>query len=136
MKIDGSCHCGRITFEAEIDSGASSICHCRDCQKLTGTAFRLTVPVAAERFHLLTGSPKIYVKTADSGAARAQAFCGDCGTPIFATAADQAPEVYGIRVGTIRQRDQLAPTKQIWRRSALPWLPAMSELETWDGEDD
>ena len=43
MKIDGSCHCGAIRYEAEVDPGGVSICHCTDCQKLTGSAFRVTV---------------------------------------------------------------------------------------------
>ena len=46
MKIDGNCHCGEIAFSAEIDPDQVSICHCSDCQVLTGTAFRTTVPVA------------------------------------------------------------------------------------------
>ena len=47
MKIDGQCHCGQITFEAEIDPEAVSICHCRDCQTLTGSPFRVTAICSA-----------------------------------------------------------------------------------------
>ena len=43
MKINGSCHCGEVTFEARIDPMKVRICHCIDCQKLSGTAFRTTV---------------------------------------------------------------------------------------------
>src|SRR5687768_5530242 len=67
MKIDGSCHCGRIAYEAEVDPAKVSICHCSDCQTLTGTAFRVTIPVAEANFRLLSGEPKIYVKVAESG---------------------------------------------------------------------
>ncbi|TKB88229.1 MAG: GFA family protein, partial [Mesorhizobium sp.] len=42
---------------------------------------------------------------------------------LYATSAGEGPKVYGIRVGTARQRDQLVPRKQIWHRSALHWLP-------------
>ena len=61
MKIDGSCHCGAIRYEAEIDPGDVSICHCVDCQKLTGSAFRLTVAGKEENFRLTAGTPKVYV---------------------------------------------------------------------------
>ena len=44
MKVTGRCHCGQISFEAEIDPAQVRICHCADCQTLTGTAFRTTVP--------------------------------------------------------------------------------------------
>ena len=50
MKIDGSCHCGAIRYEAEVDPGDVSICHCTDCQKLTGSAFRVTVAAEEARF--------------------------------------------------------------------------------------
>ena len=75
MKIDGGCHCGNITYTAEIDPENVGICHCTDCQTLSGTAFRTSVRANKETFHLAGGQPKIYVKTAESGAKRAQAFC-------------------------------------------------------------
>ena len=86
MKIDGQCHCGQITFEAEVDPNTLAICHCTDCQRLTSSAFRVNVPAPAEQFVLLTVTPKSYVKTAESGNKRRHAFCGDCGTPIYACA--------------------------------------------------
>jgi hypothetical protein len=85
MKIDGGCHCGYITYVAEIDPDKVGICHCTDCQTLSGSAFRVSVPAAREAFSLRGGEPKIYVKTAESGAKRAQGFCPECGTPIYAS---------------------------------------------------
>ena len=61
------CHCGELTYEAEVDPAQVSICHCVDCQILTGTAYRVSVPAKAADFHMLSGVPKIYVKTAESG---------------------------------------------------------------------
>jgi hypothetical protein len=87
MKVDGHCHCGEITFEAEVDPNALTICHCTDCQTLTGSAFRVNIPASAEHF-VLRGTPKSYVKTAESGNKRRHAFCGNCGTPIYACAVD------------------------------------------------
>ena len=133
MKIDGSCHCGAIRYEAEVDPDDVGICHCSDCQMLTGTAFRVTVSADAKDFRLIAGTPKVYVKTADSGAKRVQAFCGDCGSHLYATSS--TAETIGIRVGTVRQRSQLRPSRQIWRNSALHWVPAMSELQTFAEED-
>ena len=74
MRVDGRCHCGAITFEAEVDPESTGICHCTDCQALTGTAFRVTVKAPAESF-VLRGKPTVYVKTADSGNRRGHAFC-------------------------------------------------------------
>lgn len=121
MKIDGRCHCGAITYEAKIDPAKVLVCHCTDCQTLSGTAFRVSVPSEGDSFRFLTGRPKIYVKTAESGNHREQAFCSDCGSPIYASAVGGTPPL-SIRVGTIRQRDQLIPRKQVWYRSAQRWL--------------
>lgn len=136
MRMDGACHCGRITFACDADPNEVGICHCTDCQTLTGTAFRVTVPVAANNFHILSGDPKVYIKTADSGARRRQAFCAECGTPIYATSHDETPSVYGVRVGTLRQRADLRPTHAVWQKSALPWLPAIAGVETFAEEDE
>jgi hypothetical protein len=121
MKIDGRCHCGYISYEAEIDPEKVGVCHCTDCQTLTGSAFTTSVPAAKGAFSLLTGQPKIYVKTAESGAKRAQAFCPECGSRIYA-AAEFDPQSFNLRVGTISQRKELRPKTQSWCRSALGWV--------------
>lgn len=120
MKAHGGCHCGAIRYEAEVDPARVGICHCTDCQQLTGSAYRVTVGVTRSDFRLLQGTPKIYIKTGDSGAQRAQAFCGDCGSPLYAYAVDD-PSTLGLRVGCIDERRELQPRRQKWRRSALPW---------------
>jgi hypothetical protein len=127
MRVTGSCHCGSIRYQADVDRERVSICHCTDCQALTGTAYRVSVPVAVEQFKLLSGTPKIYVKTAESGNKRAQAFCADCGTPIYACALLDA-KVLNLRVGSLRERAQLVPTRQIWFRSALPWALNIKDI--------
>ena len=122
MRIDGRCHCGYITYEADIDPAKTLICHCTDCQTLSGSAFRVHVYTREDSFRLLSGALKIYVKTSESGNKRPQSFCPECGTPIYATAVGAGPKVYSIRVGSIRQRDQLVPNVQIWSRSAQTWI--------------
>ena len=122
MQVTGSCHCGAIAYRATVDPAQVVICHCTDCQQLTGTAYRVSVPTSASSFQLLKGTPKVYVKVGDNGARRGQGFCGDCGSPIYTYAADE-PEIrsYGLRVGCIQERRDLAPMKRIWCRSELPW---------------
>jgi len=132
MKIDGQCHCGAIAYEAEIDRPRMRICHCTDCQMLSGTAFRITVPVDEASFRLLRGIPAEYRKVAESGRGRIQAFCRDCGSPLWATSAGEGPRIIGIRAGTIRQRRELVPDRQFWRRSALPWVPEIACAEAFD----
>ena len=131
MEIDGQCHCGRISFEATVDPARVSVCHCTDCQTLTGSPFRVTVLTARAAVRLTGAEPRLYVKTGDSGGRRRQYFCSECGSPMFTSADDDAGE-WGIRWGCIRQRADFRPARQIWRRSAVPWL---GELDALPGRD-
>jgi hypothetical protein len=129
MKIDGSCHCGYITIEGEADPEKTQICHCTDCQTGTGSAFRVSVPVAGTSFRM-AGQPTSYVKTtADSGKPRVQAFCPRCGSPIYSTTPGDGPQPsYTVRVGILRQRREFVPKRQNWVRSSLQWLGGIDAI--------
>jgi len=132
MKIDGRCHCGDVGYQAEIDPDDVLVCHCADCQTLSGAAFRTVVLTRPGSFLLTSGELTIYVKTAESGARRQQSFCKRCGTPIYSTSAEDEPQIHSIRVGTVLQRDQLVPKKQIWCRSEQRWLGDLATLERFE----
>ncbi len=120
MQISGQCHCGAISFTAQADPAKVLVCHCTDCQQFSGAPFRAVLPVPADQVQVV-GQPKVYVKVAESGNRRAQAFCPECGTQLYATEPD-APKVLGLRLGCINERAQLKPAVQIWGGSAMPWL--------------
>ena len=80
MNIDGTCLCGEIQFQANVDPETTTICHCTDCQINSGTAFGYVVGAVNDNFKLLKGELSFYIKLADSGAKRELAFCGKCGT--------------------------------------------------------
>jgi len=129
MQVHGSCHCGAIEFEATVDSTRVTICHCTACQVLTGTAYRVTAPASAEGFRLKRGSPRTYVKIADSGNRRAQVFCAECGSHLYSHAAVERPERFGVRVGCLQERTALVPRKRIWCSSALSWSENLTTME-------
>ena len=131
MEIDGQCHCGRVTYRADIDPAKVSICHCTDCQNLTGSPYRVTVVCSEEQVRM-TGAPaKVYARTGDNGRTR------------FHLRGVRFPAVHqrrrragrlGIRWGSIRQRDQLKPARQIWCRSAAPWINDIRDLPGRPGD--
>jgi len=131
MKVDGRCLCGYLSYEAEVDPESVVICSCPDCQVLSGSAFRVTVPVTG-MFRFLSGEPKTYVKVADSGNRRALAFCPECGTSVYSRPADGTEGYFGLRVGSLRQRGSLVPHAQYWRRSAQGWIDHISGLPAFD----
>ena len=126
MQINGKCHCGKISFTAQIDAARVFACHCTDCQVLSGSPFRTVVTAPVETF-VLQGTPTAYIKVADSGNRRAQMFCPECGTPLYATAPENATTV-SIRLGCVEQRAQLKPTVQSWQHSAVPWLGELATV--------
>jgi hypothetical protein len=134
MNIDGQCHCGRVSYQAEIDPERVSICHCTDCKILTGSPYRVTVICSGEQIRM-TGKPqKIYAKIGDNGRARFQHFCPDCGSPLFSSGNGEESDDWGIRWGSIRQRDQLKPTRQIWCSMAVPWINDLEKLPGRPGD--
>jgi hypothetical protein len=136
MKVDGACACGAIRIEAEADPDNTNMCHCTDCQTATGTAFRVSVRVPGASFKV-TGKPSTYVKTtAESGNPRVQAFCGTCGSPLYSTTVgDTVQPLYMLRVGILRQRNQFVPKRQIWCRSAQPWVTDIASVPRYEKQN-
>ena len=133
MEIDGKCLCGHVSYSAEIDPERVVICHCTDCQRHSASAFGVVVAIANDNFNLLTGSLKTYVKTADSGTKRALTFCPECGTRIYAKTVGEGTSFWGLRVGSINQRDELTPKLQVFQRSAMSWLGQIAEIPARKG---
>ena len=120
MDIDGECLCGAIKYRGQIDPGMIAVCHCTDCQANSGSAFGTVAHLTA--FELIQGTLKIYLKTGSSGKQRTLAFCGDCGTRIYAKNADDSPGFWGLRIGSCNQRAEMTPKLEVWCDSKLPWV--------------
>lgn len=134
LHVHGSCHCGAVRYAATVDPQRTGICHCTDCQKLTGSAYRVSVPAQDGSFRLLAGEPRVYVKRGDAGSRRAQAFCPACGSPLYTYDADRPGVGLGLRVGCIDERAVLVPRRQKWCRSALGWTQNLQGLDSTAGE--
>lgn len=134
MKVQGECYCGAIAYEAEVESGTITVCHCADCQAQSGSAFRANIPAPAAGFRLLRGTPRTYLKTAASGNQRLLAFCEVCGSSLYACATED-PQAYSLRVGTVKQRHALGtPQREIWTRRRLPWVGLPEGVTSFDGQ--
>ena len=126
LDVHGQCHCGAVHLTAKVNPAKVFVCHCVDCQVLTGSAFRVVVPAVPGSMKV-EGEVKEYARTAESGAVRLQAFCPECGTPLFARS-EAADGLATLRVGALAERDQLIPAAQLWRRSAQPWVHSLADL--------
>ena len=135
METTGSCLCGAIEYRAEIAGDRIGLCHCRDCQIVSGSAFRTAAVVAPEKFAVTKGQPRFFDKAADSGRVRRLLFCGDCGTHICSMPPDpSAPGSFvSVRATTSKDIHRLVPAVEIWCGSRLPWMPEIAGTAKYDG---
>lgn len=132
MKVEGRCHCNAIAYEADIEPGTVILCHCLDCQRMSGTVFRANIRAPASSFRILSGTPRRYVKVTASGTRRVNAFCENCGSPIYACA-EENPQTYSLRIGTLDQIAEIGgPARQIWTKRRLSWLPVCEGVAAFD----
>jgi len=131
MNITGGCHCGELQYTATIDPQKVFICHCMDCQKLSTSAFRVVVKSAINGLTFTKGQPKEYIKIAASGNRRAQGFCQNCGSQIYASSVDSVDKEYSIRAGSSDQREQLIPLSQTWMNSSQAWVQQIASMPSF-----
>jgi hypothetical protein len=125
--MTGGCLCGSVRFVVEGAVGSAAYCHCKDCRKCTGSAFNVSVAVESKCFRIVSGSPKGYTKTADSGNELTRYFCGDCGSPIFTSSPRHPDRVY-VKAGSFDDPSVVTPAYQSWMDSAVPWASIVPGL--------
>lgn len=130
--LNGRCLCGSIEYTCEAEPLATAICHCHNCQRQTGTAFSTIVIVPKETFKFVKKDGLTeYSDTSEAGKDVSRQFCNKCGSPIRSFISI-APHVCLIKAGTLNDKSQLKPTKQVWCSSAQPWLELSDEIEKHD----
>ncbi|MSP03145.1 MAG: GFA family protein [Acetobacteraceae bacterium] len=128
-KIVGGCSCGKVRYSAEADPIFSGICHCKSCQKTTGTSFSVVIAIPAPAL-TVTGDVKVYDSTGDSGQATHSTFCPNCGSPVIGTA-DIMQGVVMIRAGTLDDSSWLAPAMEIYCEAKMPWVSLGGDLKSF-----
>ena len=124
----GSCLCGQVTFSLAADPIAVALCHCKQCQKQTSSAFSLVaiVPAGALQMH---GTLATFQTRSASGAPVDRSFCAACGSPVRTdSAATRAQGVTVLKAGLFDDTTWLKPSMQIFCDSAQHWVPQMPQL--------
>jgi hypothetical protein len=131
--MTGGCLCGAVRYESEGAPVFALQCHCRDCQRSSGTAYIAAVRVPSAGFRITRGAPKRYVAKSDAGNEIARVFCGDCGSPLYVQVSTR-PDVVGLRVGTLDDPGWFQAEADIFVKSAQPWDrmdPAIPKYDTY-----
>jgi hypothetical protein len=121
----GGCLCGRVRYTASREPAFSGLCHCRNCQRFTGSAFETTIgfPTSAVS---VQGDLKTYSEVSDTGQAVRRRFCPHCGSGILAEA-DAFPGMTIFLAGTLDDPSSYHPTMELYCSSAQPWVSAGGE---------
>jgi hypothetical protein len=119
LPLEGGCHCGAVRYRVSAAPMTVYNCHCKNCQKITGSAFVVSAMIPAAGFAIVQGTPARFEWKADSGARRFGYFCGDCGSRL---AHGQVPSsgVVSLRAGTLDDTSWIEPVGDIWTKSAQP----------------
>jgi hypothetical protein len=120
IPFSGGCACGAVRYTSTAGPLFSLNCHCRDCQRETGSAFAPILAVPREAFTVTRGRPKCFDVTADSGNVTRRLFCGECGSALFGEPGS-SPEIVTIRAGSLDDPSQFRPAQDIFTASAQPW---------------
>ena len=123
--LTGGCLCGRVRYTLSGDAAFSGLCHCRNCQRYTGSAFEAVVAFPSASVSL-QGELKTYNDTGDSGQTVHRRFCPNCGSGVIAEA-DILPGVMIVLAGTLDDPATYTPAMEIYCSSAQPWVHAGGE---------
>jgi hypothetical protein len=117
--IKGSCRCGKVSYATSADPIFVGLCHCRTCQKSTGSAYSTVLAVPAASL-AVTGTTTRFDGTGDTGSGTHREFCSVCGSTVTQSA-DVMAGVTMIPVGTLDDPGSVKPAMQIYCDSAMPW---------------
>lgn len=120
--MEGACTCGTVRFRMLTEPLVVHCCHCRWCQRETGTAFGLNAMIEADRVELLAGAPEAFGVPTQSGRGQKIVRCPACRIAVWSHYGLAGDGVSFVRVGTLAQPDHLPPDIHIFVASKLPWV--------------
>jgi hypothetical protein len=118
--LTGGCNCGNVRYEVTGPLSGASYCHCRRCQRRTGSAASANASAAPGSFRVVAGEERLRVWKPDGGWEKW--FCGECGSSLFSRDPDDHARV-GIRLGTFDQDPGIRPSRRQFVAYAAPWEP-------------
>ena len=120
----GSCQCDQVKYTLADGDYRLNICHCKDCQRQSGSAFGLSLIVPFEAFQLTSGKLKSFQLKASSGRTKTCAFCPDCGVRIY----NQTTASISVKPGTLDDTSWLGPDAHYWTESKQAWVSPQSNI--------
>jgi hypothetical protein len=128
--LEGGCACGAVRYRLLSAPMFVHCCHCRDCQRQTGTAFVLNALIETDRIAMLAGAPVPLAVPTDSGRPHRIFRCPACQTAVWSEYGGAA-KLRFVRIGTLDDPSMLTPDVHIYVRSKLPWVTLPPDVPTF-----
>lgn len=125
----GHCLCGAVSYQIQGEPVASRVCWCRDCQRISSNG-TVNAIFPSEAFQI-SGEPREYTRTAESGNQVRRRFCAQCGSHLFADSTGR-PGLTVVRLGTMDDPSAVRPSVNIWASSAPAWACLDDQLQRVD----
>lgn len=131
VPFTGGCACGAIQYECTAAPRRALNCHCRDCQRMSGSAAASLLSVAAPTVRFTHGHPKYFRLEAESGHAKHYGFCPACGSPVCCQI-DELPDLVFLTAGSLDDPSWYQPQMDVFTSSAQPWAMMNPELPKFE----
>jgi hypothetical protein len=132
LPLLGGCLCGAVRYQVAAAPVAVYLCHCKDCQRRTGSAFAMAMLVKAADFSLSKNHLITRKTEKPDGSHSLRHYCADCLVRTHTTFSKR-PNLTSVRPGTLDEPSLVSPTHQLWTKSAHPWALA-SQLDSFAGD--
>ncbi|HUA78537.1 MAG TPA: GFA family protein [Acetobacteraceae bacterium] len=129
--LEGGCACGAVRYRLEAAPMFVHCCHCRDCQRQTGSAFVLNALIETDRLSVLAREPQPISVPTDSGRPHRIFRCPTCQTAVWSEYGGRAALRF-VRIGTLDDPTALKPDVHIYARSKLPWLALPADAPAFE----
>jgi len=133
MVYSGGCQCGQIRYEVRSQPLTIYACHCTECQRQSGSAFGMSMPVLRSSLVILKGEPKTWSRETDGGRTVICHFCSVCGTRLFHQPS-RNPAIVNIKPGTLDDTSWLQSIGNLWTQRAQPWVTLNDEMLNYPGQ--
>ena len=128
----GGCLCGAVRYESEAEPVLTAVCHCRDCQKQTSSAFSVLVVLPKDSLRTEGGAlASVQTVGEDTVLTTTRRFCPECGSAIV-SAVGATPELEWLKAGTLDDTSWLRPQMHIWVSSAQPWVSLDDDIPAYE----
>jgi hypothetical protein len=129
----GGCQCGEVRYEIAGEPLTLFVCHCRECQKQSASAFGMSLEFAREALRVTHGAPRVWTRGTDSGRQLACAFCPTCGSRLWHASEGAAPTIT-VKAGSLDEPVDVSRAVHIWTARKLPGLVIPAEAVQFPGE--